>query len=143
MTFGGRLLRLVSLPAAAPVRPGRAAPGSVALLPRGADMGVVGRTAGAMTAPPASADDAQPGDPRPLVSLTGAATSIVELQAALRMVAEGQARRMTLAGFPFQADALPEIVAAARERGVRIIPTIAYGGGSVDIAVERDERPGE
>lgn len=157
MTIGGRLLRLVATPVAEPVErarvrwPDRASapiPGRVGGDESNADP--VAPERDPAPAPGASATDINAADinaadinAAATTSLTREAISFVELRGAVRMVAEGQARRVTLGGFAWQSDQLPEIVAAARERGVRIIPTIAYGGGAVDIVVSRDERSGD
>jgi hypothetical protein len=77
--------------------------------------------------------------------VTREARGNAELLGALRMVAEGHARRMTLAGFTWRADQVAEIEVLGRTLGVRVVPTIAYGGGGggVDLVVVRGDRPRE
>jgi hypothetical protein len=58
-----------------------------------------------------------------------------ELRAAAVMVAEGQATRVILAGFPTWPGLLTEIERLSRELDLSILPTIVRGGGRVDLVV--------
>ncbi len=60
---------------------------------------------------------------------------MAELRAAARLVAEGMATRVTLAGFAAWAGLLTEIERLSREYDLTIVPTVVHGGGRVDIVV--------
>jgi hypothetical protein len=162
MTIGGRFLRLVALPAGEPgVRlrtPARSlveppVPATAAESTHVADAMnavVAANAAEATNATDAGARAALSTEAHGLAAKTNTSAAMThdainraELHAAMRLVADGQALRVTLAGFPWHPDQVPEIAAAARERGVAIIPTIAFGGGSVDIVVLRNEQSGD
>ena len=63
------------------------------------------------------------------------AIGLGELRAAAVMVAEGQATRVILAGFPTWPGLLTEIERLSRELDLSILPTIVRGGGRVDLVV--------
>ncbi len=70
------------------------------------------------------------------------AMGMAELRAAARLVAEGMASRVTLAGFPAWPGLLTEIERLAREYDLTILPSVVHGGGRVDIVVSTPDGDG-
>jgi hypothetical protein len=70
--------------------------------------------------------------------LSHEARNTLELMSAVQMVASGNANGIQLGGFHMEPDQVARITVAAADFGVRIVPTIAFGGGALDIVVRRD-----
>jgi hypothetical protein len=71
--------------------------------------------------------------------LTREERNSVELVTAVQMIVAGQATRIVLGGFPWQSDQVAGISSTAAALGVRVIPTVAPGGGAVDVVVRRGQ----